>query len=62
VAKNPPKKMVDAFVHTLPNAPSCSEAEYGYGQISAPTPEPITLALLALGLPAGLLIRRRRED
>lgn len=32
------------------------------GDISGPTPEPVTLGLLALGLPLGLLARRRKED
>jgi len=32
------------------------------GTVKGPTPEPITMALLALGLPLGLLARRRKED
>ncbi len=32
------------------------------GEVSGPTPEPITMALLALGLPLGLLASRRRKE
>lgn len=32
------------------------------GDISGPTPEPVTMALLALGLPLGLVARRRKEE
>ncbi len=32
------------------------------GLVSGPTPEPITMALLALGLPLGLLASRRRKE
>jgi len=64
VATNPPKKMVEAFVHDGSPVGSCTSSNtYVYGMISAPTPEPITMALLALGLPLGALaVRRRKED
>ncbi len=32
------------------------------GPVSGPTPEPVTMALLAVGLPLGLLARRRRKE
>ena len=54
---------VDAFAHGGPNHGSCvGITGPAYGKISAPTPEPVTLALLALGLPVGILARRRKKD
>ena len=32
------------------------------GTVKGPTPEPVTMALLALGLPLGILARRRRKE
>ena len=63
VATNPPKKMVEAFAHDGSPTGQCNaNNRYAYGMISAPTPEPVTLALLALGLPVGILARRRKKD
>ncbi len=65
VATNPPKKMVMAFAHDGWPVGGCASSEnvYAFGKISAPTPEPVTMALLALGLPLGALaVRRRKED
>ncbi len=63
VATNPPKKMAMAFLHDGPVGGCAAENTYVYGMISAPTPEPVTMALLALGLPLGALaVRRRKED
>jgi hypothetical protein len=61
VAKNPPLKMVEAFAHDGDPVGSCG-GKFAYGEISAPTPEPVTMALLALGLPAGILLRRRHKE
>jgi len=63
VATNPPMKMVEAFAHDGDPTGQCNtDNRYAYGMISAPTPEPVTLALLALGLPVGILARRRKKD
>jgi len=59
VSPNPPKKMYDAFAHDGPNF---AGATFAVGKVSGPTPEPFTLALLAMGLPLALLARRRRKD
>jgi len=63
VARQGPYRMADAFAHDGSPMGQCNQNNrYAYGQISAPTPEPVTLGLLALGLPLGLLARRRKED
>lgn len=62
VATNPPHKMVDAFVHGGDPLGTCPDASaFGYGKISAPTPEPVSAVLLLLGLPAAAALRKRRE-
>jgi len=61
VSPNEPHKMVDAFVHGANPNNLCTGTTYAYGQISAPTPEPVSAVLLLLGLPAAAALRKRRE-
>lgn len=63
VAKNPPYKMVEAFFHDgSPRGDCDGGGTFVYGKISAPTPEPFSVVLLALGLPAAMLARKRRRE
>ncbi len=64
VSTSPPYALFDAFAHTIGGAGGTGGAGeyYATGKISGPTPEPVTVALLALGLPLGLLARRRRKE
>jgi len=63
VSRSPPYKLVEAFAHDGSPRGSCDpDGVFAYGKISAPTPEPFSVVLLALGLPAAMLARRRRRE
>ncbi|MCK4325024.1 MAG: PEP-CTERM sorting domain-containing protein [Armatimonadetes bacterium] len=55
IASNPPRAYWPAHVDN-------NGCPIVGGLTTGPTPEPVTMALLALGLPLGLLVRRRRKE
>jgi len=55
IARAPPRQYHPAHVDN-------NGVPFVDGETTGPTPEPVTVALLALGLPLGLIVRRRRKE